>query len=155
MAKRPKSGDDAEDKITTDEGASIPQDHSVAVLEETDQATPHLKKRRIQRLEEVAFTQEERIAIENEIIEANGSLRSIEDTKKIQDKAWNGQIAEYEATMNDAIDVLRKGTFTIDVERIEEMNYDSGMVFYFNVDTGEEVDSRDMTEEEKQTRMDM
>lgn len=156
MGKR-RGGDDAEDQLTGADGESIPQGQSVAVLppEPPQQPEANSKRRRVQRREELPFTQEERLAIEGEIIEANTSMREVENTKKAQDKEWNGQIAGYEATMNDAIDVLKKGTFTVDVERIEEMNYDSGMVIYYDVESGHEVDSRDMTEEEKQTRMDM
>jgi hypothetical protein len=161
--RRRRGGDDAEDEITLEDGGSRPQTKSVAVLVDEDplgvggapKAEPHSKKRRINRLEEVPFTHEERLKVEQEIIEANGNMRDAEDTKKIQDKIWNGQIADYETTMNEAIDILKKGGFTTQIERIEEFDYDTQMVRYYNVDTGHEVDSRDMTDDELQTRMDM
>jgi hypothetical protein len=161
--RRRRGGDDAEDEITLEDGGSRPQTKSVAVLVDEDplgvggapKAEPHSKKRRINRLEEVPFTHEERLKVEQEIIEANGNMRDVEDTKKIQDKIWNGQIADYETTMNEAIDILKKGGFTTQIERIEEFDYDTQMVRYYNVDTGHEVDSRDMTDDELQTRMDM
>jgi hypothetical protein len=161
--RRRRGGDDAEDEITLEDGGSRPQTKSVAVLVDEDplgvggapKAEPHSKKRRINRLEEVPFTHEERLKVEQEIIEANGNMRDVEDTKKIQDKIWNGQIADYETTMNEAIDILKKGGFTTQIERIEEFDYDTRMVRYYNVDTGHEVDSRDMTDDELQTRMDM
>lgn len=160
---RRRGGDDAEDQITLDDGGSRPQTKSVAVIVDEDplgvggqpKAEPHSKKRRIQRMEEIPFTHDERLKVEQEIIEANGNMRDVEDTKKTQDKIWNGQIAEYEETMNEAIDILKKGGFTTSIERIEEFDYHLGMVRYYNVDTGHEVDSRDMTEEELQTKMDM
>lgn len=155
MGRRASSGDDAEDKITTEDGGSKPQDQNVAVLLEDPNPQPQSKRRRVQRREEQPFTQEERLAIEEEIIKANTSMRDIEDTKKTQDKIWNGQISEYEATMNEAVDVLKKGTFTVDVERIEQFDYENEMIIYFDVNSGEEVDSRIMTEDEKQTKMDM
>jgi hypothetical protein len=149
-----RGGDDAEDHITGEDGESIPQEHSVATLPEP-QPKAESKRRRVQRREELPFTHEERLAIEEEIILANTSMRSVEEVKKAQDKVWNGEIAQYEATMNDAVDVLKKGTFTVEVERIEEMNYETGQVIYYDVQTGNEIDSRDMTEDEKQTRMDL
>lgn len=159
---RRRGGDDAEDSITTEDGGSIPQDKSVAVIVDEDplgfdqqKADAHSKKRRVERMEDLPFTQEERLKIEEEIIEANGNMRDIENTKKQQDKIWNGQIADYETTMNEAIDILKKGCFSASVERIEELNYNEKMVRYYDVTTGEEVDSRDMTEEELQTKMDM
>lgn len=154
---RRRGGDDAEDQLTGADGESIPQGQSVAVLppEPPQQPEANSKRRRVQRREELPFTQEERLAIEGEIIEANTSMREVENTKKAQDKEWNGQIAGYEATMNDAIDVLKKGTFTVDVERIEQFDYENEMIIYFDVNSGEEVDSRIMTEDEKQTKMDM
>jgi hypothetical protein len=155
MARRPQSGDNAEDNITTEDGGSKPQDHTVAVLVEDHDPQPQGRRRRVQRREEQPFTGEERLAIEQEIINANGGMREVEEHKKAQDKIWNGQITEYEATMNEAIDVLKKGTFTVDVERIEEFNYDNGMVYYYNTETGDEVDCRDMTDEDKQTKMAM
>ncbi len=157
LMPRRRGGDDAEDQLTGADGESIPQGQGVAVLPPEPEQIPRSesKRRRVQRREELPFTQEERLAIEGEIIDANTSMREVETTKKAQDKEWNGQIAAYEATMNDAVDVLKKGTFTVEVERIEEMNYDTGQVIYFDTDTGQEIDSRDMTEDEKQTRMDM
>lgn len=154
---RRRGGDDAEDGITLEDGSSKPQDKSVAVLVEPEQPKPepHSKRQRIQRWEELPFTTEERLKVEEEIIEANGNMRDIEETKKTQDKIWNGQIADYETTMNTAIDVLKKGCFSVQVERIEEWVYEEKMVRYYDVDTGHEVDSRDMTEEELQTRMDL
>ena len=155
MARKPMSGDDAEDKITGEHGESIPQNTTVAVLVEDHDPQPQSRRRKVQRREEQPFTNDERLQIEQEIINANTGMREVEETKKSQDKIWNGQIAEHEATMNEAVDVLKKGVFLVDVERIEEMNYDSGVVFYYDVRTGEEVDSRTMTPEEKQTKMDM
>ena len=156
VARRPSSGDDAEDKITTDEGASIPQPTSVAVIVEPEtKAEPDHKRRRITRREELPFTQEERLAVEQEIISANKSKRSIEEKKKAHDKVWNGEIAQHEATMNEAVDVLEKGSFTVEIERIEEFNYDLKMKIYYDVSSGEEVDSVDMTDEDLQTKMDM
>ena len=93
MARRASSGDDAEDKITTEDGGSKPQDQTAAVLVEDPIPQPHSKRRRVQRREEQAFTSEERLAIEQEIIQANGNLRDIEDTKKNarQNLEWSNQ----------------------------------------------------------------
>lgn len=146
MGKR-QTGDEAEDQVTV-EGSAL------AVIEEPREA-PHAKRRRIERLEELPFTEEERLRVEHEIIEANKSMRKVEDMKSAQNKTWNAEINTYRETMDEAIDVLDKGCFKVKVDRIEEHNYSEERVIYYDVDTGEEVDSREMTEEEKQTRMDM
>jgi len=154
VARQLESGDDAEDSITGEDGESIPQEVSIVTIPEPKQIPrSSFKQRRVERMEDLPFTHDERLAIEQEIIIANTSMRNMEETKKAQDKVWNGQIAQYEATMNDAIDVLKKGTFTISVERIEEMDYEHSTVTYYDVVTGNEVDSRNMTEDEQQTRM--
>ena len=95
------------------------------------------------------------IKLEHEIIEASKDMRRVEGEKATQTKTWNAEISASRERLDEAVDVLEKGCFTVDVERIEELNYDEEMVFYYDVTTGEEVERRDMTKEEFQTKMDM
>jgi hypothetical protein len=127
----------------------------VAVLTEDAHPDPHSRRRKVQRREPMPFTEEERLAIEQEIIKANAEMRSVESEKATQNKTWNAQINAARETMDEAIDVLKTGCFYMDVERIEEFNYEMERVYYYDCQTGHEVEHRDMTEEEKQTRMNL
>lgn len=154
--KKPQTGDDAEDQVTV-EGQALalapPPDENPE--QPTNEGEMSKAKRRIQRWEELPFTAEERLKVEEEIIAANRALRDVESEKSVQNKAWNAQISEHRETMDTAIDVLNKGCFKVSVERIEEMNYEDATVIYYDINTGDEIEEREMTEEELQTRMNL
>lgn len=146
--------DQEPERVSTDEPMTEPTS-VVVVLSEDPNTDPGVRRRRVRRREDQPFTETERIQIDNEIISANGGLIDTEKEKAAQTKLFNGHIAEYRQTLDDAIEILRKGVFQIDVERVEEFNYESGEVIYYDVETDKEVDRRDMTEEELQTKMKM
>lgn len=146
--------DQEPERVSTDE--PITESTSVVVvLSEDPNTDPGIRRRRVQRREELPFTEQERIGIDNEIVTANANLIQTEQEKAAQTKLFNGHIAEYRQTLDDAIEILRKGVFTVDVERIEEFNYGTKEVIYYDVETDKEVDRRDMTPEELQTKMKM
>ena len=140
-------------EVSTDE--PVQDTGLVVVLSEDPNTDPGVRRRRIRRREEVPFTNEERIQIDDEIVEANGNLIKTEVEKSAQNKLYNGHIAEYRQTLDDAIEVLRKGVFQFEMERIEEFNYTEKLVIYYDVETDKEIDRRDMTPEELQTKMKM
>ena len=150
MPKRRPTGDDAPDSVTTDE-----PHQALALVDDEPPVTPSSKRRKIQRREQIPFTQDERLRVEREIISANKDQRMVETEKAAQNKLWNAEINQSIERMNEAVDVLDKGCFTVDIERIEELNYEEEMVYYYDVTTGDEVERRDMTKEEYQTKMDM
>jgi len=150
MPKKLPTGDEAPDRVTTDEPTQ-----ALALVEDTEQPKPTSKRRRIQRREEIPFTEEERLRVEQEIISANKDMRLVETEKATSNKTWNAEINQSRESMDEAVDVLDKGCFTVDIERIEELNYDEKMVYYYDVQSGEEVERRDMTPEELQTKMEM
>lgn len=142
------------ERVSTDEPMTEPS-NVVVVLSEDPNTDPGVRRRRVRRREDQPFTEAERIQIDNEIISANGGLIDTEKEKSAQTKLFNGHIAEFRQTLDDAIEILRKGVFQIEVERVEEFNYESGEVIYYDVESDKEVDRRDMTEEELQTKMKM
>lgn len=149
-----KKPDSDPERVSTDEPMTQSTE-VVVVLSEDPNTGPGVRRRRVRRREDQPFTEAERIQIDEEIIAANAGLIDTEKEKAAQTKLFNGHIAEYRQTLDDAIEVLRKGVFQIDVERIEEFNYESGEVIYYDVESDKEVDRRDMTEEELQTKMKM
>ncbi len=146
--------DASPERVSTDE--PMPESTNVVVVLSEDPSTgPGIRRRRIRRREGWPFTESERIQIDDEIVSANASLIETEKEKVAQTKLFNGHIAEYRQTLDDAIEILRKGVFQVDIERVEEFNYEAKEVIYYDVTSDKEVDRRDMTEEELQTKMKM
>ena len=125
----------------------------VDVISEDPTGNEKLRRRRVVRREATELSMEQRLEIEKEIISANSTMREKEKEKAAANKDFNGQISKARQVMDDAIDILKRNCEWYDLERIEEYDYTNSQVIYYDIVTDQEVDRRDMTEEEMQTTM--
>lgn len=130
----------------------------IEVLAEDPSPGPNQRRRRVVRREHRPLDQDERREIDDQIVDSNQNMRRLEVEKAAANKKYNGEIADHRQTMDDAIDVLAKDSIESDMTRVEVLNYDDGMVRYYDLDDvnfDECIDEREMTEDEKQTKMEM
>jgi len=127
----------------------------IDILADETSTDPGIKRRRVVRREGRPLSPDERHAIDDEIVKVNTHLRQTEEEKTATVKKYNGEIAESRQMLDDAIGVLKRDLVEADMTRIEEFNFTLGMIYYRDISTDEIVDEREMTEEEKQTSMNM
>ncbi len=127
----------------------------IDVVQDEATSDPNLRKRRLVRREGRPLTSAERRIIDDQLVTCNGDLHNLESEKAASNKKYTGEIAEARQMMDDAIEVLRRDTVDEEFVRMETFDFTKGTVTYTDIDSGEVVDERDITDEERQTSMNL
>lgn len=101
----------------------------------------------------VPLTDPERLQLGQDMAAAQSKAEQTERDKDAADKAFKGQIEAAYADVSDVAQKLRFGKVHRTVSCQHMMDYRLGRIRVVRMDTGEEIESRSMTSQERQMGM--
>lgn len=101
----------------------------------------------------VPLTDQERLQLGQDMAAAQSKAEQTERDKEAADKAFKGQIEAAYADVSDVAQKLRFGKVNRTVSCQHMLDYCLGRIRITRMDTGEEIESRSMTSQERQMGM--
>ena len=99
------------------------------------------------------FSEKEKRDLATTVVEKNLEVEDLEVQKKAATSSFKDRIDSALLDARTAGRKYRDGFELRDVEVEVFRDYENGIIFYIRIDTGESVESREMTPQEKQMRL--